>query len=94
MTAPAISADAPRTATTDCNYSIKSNHPNYIVQKILFFGLIFQQPSIITRVNIGKGTPIVALMFVRKKQIRQETELHGECENSQPVISYMSTLIS
>jgi len=28
------------------------------------------------------GTPRAALMFVRKKQIRQETEQHGDSENS------------
>jgi hypothetical protein len=72
----------PITATTDCNYSIQSNQPNSIVQQILLFGLIFQQASIITKVNIGTGTPKAALMFVRKKQIRQETELQRECENS------------
>jgi hypothetical protein len=71
----------PITATLDYNSSAQSKQQNRIAQQILLFGLIFQQASIITKVNIGTVTPRVALMFVKKKQIRQETELHGECEN-------------
>jgi hypothetical protein len=59
----------------------------------MLFGLIFQQASIITKVNIGTGTPKAALMFVRKKQIRQETEQRRDSENSYLSINAMSILI-
>jgi len=48
----------------------------------LLCGLIFEQVSISIKVNVGTGTLRAVLMFVRKKQIRQETEQHGASENS------------
>jgi hypothetical protein len=65
----------------DYNYSTQSNWQNSIVQQIPLFGSIFEQASIITKVNVGMGTQRAALMFVRKKQIRQKTEQHGDSEN-------------
>jgi hypothetical protein len=52
------------------------------------FGLIFERASIITKVKVGMGTPKAVLMFVIKKQIRQETEQHGGSENLQSVLYF------
>jgi len=72
----------PITATLDYNSLAYNKQQNRIVQQIPLFGLILNQVSIITKVNIGTETPKAARTFVRKKRIRQETKLHGECEKS------------
>jgi hypothetical protein len=68
----------PITATLDYNSSAQSKQQNRIAQQILLFGLIFQQASIITKVNACTGTQKAVLMSVKKKQIRQETEQHRD----------------
>jgi hypothetical protein len=72
----------PITATLDYNSSAQSKQQNRIVQQIPLFGLILNQVSIITKVSIVMGIQRAAHMFARKKQIRQDTEQHEECENS------------
>ena len=80
---------------TDCNYSTQSEQPNIIVHQTMLFGLISDQVSIISKITATMGTPREAFMFVKWKQIRQETDKQRMNINTEGITAWaiMATLV-